>query len=148
MTQGKPTSGEPRRTDGLVTETLGKPDRIRWYSDQGCGDNTPRVRNQNLAEISVNEKPKLFSWNSRDRGRNIFHLKSGANLGPKEEKNSFLVEQDSYRKRSHLLTRVGEASENEIEKPQGEKPHHQSKLHSVSLNDGLSRAIFKNSWES
>lgn len=120
------------RTDGLVMETLGKPDRIRGYSDRGCGDNIPRVRNRNLAETSVNEKQKLFSWNSRDHGRNIFHLKSGANLGPKKERIG-------YKKRSHLLTRVGEAAENEIEKLQG------SKLHSVGLSDGLSRAIFKNS---
>lgn len=101
----------------------------------------PRVRNLNLAETSVNEKQKLFSWNSRNHERNIFHLKSGANLGPKEERIG-------YRKRSHSLTRVGEAAENEIEKLQGKKPHHKSKLHSVGLSDGLSRAIFKNSRES
>lgn len=95
-----------------MTEILGKPERIRGYSHQGCGDNILRVRNHNLAEISINEKPKLFSWSSKDCGRNIFHLKSGANLGPKEERIG-------HRKRSHLLPRVGEAAENETEKLQG-----------------------------
>lgn len=94
-----------------MMEIWGKADRIRGYSDQRCGDNILRVKNHNLAEISINEKPKLFSWNSRDCGKNIFHLKSGANLGPKEERIG-------HRKRSHLLTRVGEAAENETEKLQ------------------------------
>lgn len=72
---------------------------------------------------------------------NIFNLKSEADLGSKEKRISFLMEQ--RKKRTPVFAGVGEPAGNETEKPQGKKQSHASQLRSVTLNDRLSMAIFK-----
>lgn len=77
----------------VVMETLEKPVKTRGHSDRGCGEVCLESQKQiNFMKISVTRKPPTFSWNL---GTWRKPFQPGANLGSKEKRISFLMEQKS-----------------------------------------------------